>query len=114
MPSILLVEDDTDVRLVFIEILFDAGYEVDAASSVNAGTVMLASRHFDLVVTDRSLRDGSGLALADEAGKRGIPVLIVTGNPHGDGLDPKKYTVLGKPIRPKLLLEAIEQALTRD
>jgi DNA-binding NtrC family response regulator len=111
MPSILLVEDDTDVRLIFIEILFDAGYEVDAAPSVEAGAVILKSRDYDLVINDNSLVDGSGLGLADKARQRGIPALIVTGNPLDGRLDPKKYTVLGKPMRPNLLLAAIERAL---
>jgi len=111
MPRILLVEDDTAVRLVFIEILFDAGYEVDAAHSFKSGAAILESGHgFDLLITDGSFADGEGVALADKARKRGIPTLIVTG--HALDLDSTDYTVLAKPMRPSAFLAAVKAALT--
>ncbi|HWD60794.1 MAG TPA: response regulator [Stellaceae bacterium] len=111
MPRILLVEDDTAVRLVFVEILFDAGYEVDAAPSFRAGAAILESApSFALVITDGRFPDGNGWALADKAKARGIPALIVTG--HGLDLDPQKYRVLAKPVRPAVFLAAVEAAMT--
>jgi DNA-binding response OmpR family regulator len=110
MPRILLVEDDTAVRLVILEILFDAGYEVDTAHSFETGNAILDTGHpFDLLITDGGFAGGTGAALADKAGARGIPALVVTGNPQG--LDGTKYRVLAKPMRNAALLAAVEAAL---
>ena len=111
MPSILLIEDDIDVRLVFIEILHDAGYEVDAVPSHATGETILNSRDYDLVITDARLPDGSGTNLADMAAARGIPALIVTGNAYDRSVDRVKYTVLAKPMPPRVLLAAVGKLL---
>lgn len=110
MPRILLVDDDTAVRLVFLEILFDAGYEVDTAHSFAAGSAILDTSHpFDLLITDGRFDGGTGSALADKAFERGIPVLVVTGNTFG--IDDTKYRVLAKPMRTEALLSAVASAL---
>ena len=58
MPRILLVDDDTAVRLVFLEILFDAGY---AAHSFAAGSAILESGHpFDLLTRTEGLPEEPG------------------------------------------------------
>ncbi len=111
MPSILLIEDDIDVRLVFIEILHDAGFEVDAAASFGIGEAILAGRDYDLLICDARLPDGTGTALADQARGRGIPAIIVTGDAFDKGLDPSKYTVLGKPMQTHTLLAVIQRLL---
>jgi len=111
MPRILLVEDDTAVRLVFLEILFDAGYEVDTAHSFEAGNAILDTGHaFDLLITDGRFTAGTGTALADKADARGIPVLVVTGSPLDLGRT--KYPVLAKPMRTAVLLDAVAAALS--
>jgi CheY-like chemotaxis protein len=113
MPRILLVDDDIAVRLVFLEILFDAGYEVDTAHSFEAGNAILETGHaFDLLITDGRFSDGTGAALADRADARGIPVLIVTGNPLELGR--AKYPVLAKPMRTTALLSAVKAAVKAD
>jgi DNA-binding NtrC family response regulator len=110
MPHILLVEDDTAVRLVFLEILFDAGYEVDAAGSYATGSALLDSgAAFDLLITDRRFLDGSGLALAAQASAMGVPVLVVTGDTTG--LEQSAYPVLAKPMRPSAFLSVVQTAL---
>lgn len=111
MPRILLVEDDTAVRLVFLEILFDAGYEVDTAPSFEAGSAILDSGHvYDLLITDGRFADGTGAALGDKAQARGIPVLVVTGNALN--IDGAKYKVLAKPMRAAALLAAVKDSLS--
>jgi DNA-binding NtrC family response regulator len=110
MPHILLVEDDTAVRLVFLEILFDAGYEVDTAGSYETGGALLDSgTAFDLLITDRRLIGGDGLALAAKASAYGIPVLLVTGDPTD--LEGVAYAVLAKPMRADAFLAAVRAAL---
>jgi len=110
MPRILLVDDDTAVRLVFLEILFDAGYEVDTARSFAAGSAILDSGHpFDLLITEGRFAEGPGSALADKATERGMPVLVVTGDTLG--IDSLKYRVLAKPLRAGALLATVATTL---
>ena len=99
----MLVEDDPDVLPIFEDILIDAGHEVDTAGTFRAAAELLASRRYDLVVTDGRLPDGTGMGVADDAKARGINSVIVTGyldglrdsHPH---LDFNNYSVLRKPI----------------
>jgi DNA-binding response OmpR family regulator len=79
MRRILLVEDDSDVRMLLQHVLLDAGYEVDCAESFAAARARLARRAYDLVLTDGKLGDGSGIELADDAAGRGMKALVVTG-----------------------------------
>ena len=49
---ILVVDDEENVRLLFSRVLQKEGYEVECASSGSEAIEKLASRCFDLVVTD--------------------------------------------------------------
>jgi len=110
MPRILLVDDDTAVRLVFLEILFDAGYEVDTAHSFAAGSAILESGHpFDPLIADGRFTGGTGSALADKATERVVPVPVVTRNSFG--IASRKYRVLAKPLRADALLAAVATTL---
>jgi CheY-like chemotaxis protein len=114
MPRILLVEDDADARVVMQHILFDGGYNVDTAPTVDRGCELLAHRDYDVIITDGRLGDGTGMTVADLAREKGIPVLIVTG--YAFILDelragPAQYDVLLKPIGPSELVDAVARAL---
>jgi len=60
---ILFVEDHKDTARVLGRILKNAGYEVSHAETVGQARDLAAGRHFDLVVSDLGLPDGSGLDL---------------------------------------------------
>jgi DNA-binding response OmpR family regulator len=114
-PRILLVEDDQDIRLLWRDVLLEAGYEVDSTETVTGACELLSSRDYDLLITDGRLGDGTGVTVADRAREKGIPVLIVTGYAfilNDLKGDPPPYKVLVKPIRPAELLWAVEGALS--
>ncbi|MBV8775564.1 MAG: response regulator [Alphaproteobacteria bacterium] len=114
MPQILLVEDDPTVRLLWEHVLIDADYDVDTAGTVAAACDCLRRRGYDLVLTDGRLADGDGMAVADTAGQKGIPSLIVTGYAFSlwaEGHDLARYKLLLKPVRPAELLTAVGRAL---
>jgi ActR/RegA family two-component response regulator len=72
MPKchVLLVDDDPHVLRAVSRVLEFLGHDVERAESVRASLACLATMQFDMVVTDLSLRDGSGLqviAAADHA-----------------------------------------------
>jgi DNA-binding response OmpR family regulator len=112
MPRILLVEDDADVRVLMEHVLIGERYEVDPIGTVAGALTLLARKHFDLVLADVVLPDGTGLAIAHEARRRGIPAIIITAY----AFRLAKYDLAGfafmlKPVRPAELLEAVERVL---
>jgi PAS domain S-box-containing protein len=114
--TILLVEDDPDVRVFAVEMLRELGYKVLAASDASAGLRLLdAHREIVLLFTDIGLPGGmNGRLLADEARRRrnGLKVLFTSGYArnaivHHGRLDPGvelvskpfTYAALGARVR---------------
>ena len=97
LERILLVEDDTAVRLLAGNVLSDHGYEIVAASSPAEALKLCAENHkaFDLLLTDVVMPGIGGLALAKELLRRfpTLKVLFVSGYTDKDVLD---HSVLGK------------------
>ncbi len=81
--TILVVEDDPDVRSFVVEALQELGYVVLAADEAQAGLRLLdAHREVKLLFTDVGLPGGmNGRRLADEATRRqpGLRVLFTSG-----------------------------------
>jgi DNA-binding response OmpR family regulator len=81
-PRILHVEDDLDLRQVLGQ-FFQGRAEWIGASTLQAARALLEKEHFDLIVLDVELPDGSGLQLLEELNTHTghpIPVLILSGN----------------------------------
>ncbi|RZA16695.1 MAG: response regulator [Proteobacteria bacterium] len=86
MP-VLLVEDDTMVRLTLADFLDEAGLQLQEADSAGQALAILRNpaQPVDVLVTDLDLGGGdNGLALAQQA-KQLLPklqVIYATGSPH--------------------------------
>jgi DNA-binding response OmpR family regulator len=107
MKNILLVEDDPHVRPFMEHVLLDAGYGVDAAIGVAQARTLLANGGYDLVLTDGKLPDGSGIEIADDAKRRGIMVVLITGLALTYSKDELEYLI--KPVRPYELLLTVRR-----
>ena len=115
MARILLVEDDFDVRQVMEHVLIDGGHRVDKADAAPVAKDLLTSRHYDLVLADGRLVNGTGMELADQAVSAGAAVLIVTGYAFDLPKDElKRFEYLLKPVSQNELLQAVERALHSD
>jgi hypothetical protein len=68
--NILLVEDHDDSRMVLSGLLTHCGHEVATAANIQDALLLLNHLHFDVLVSDIGLPDGSGLDLVIEARKR--------------------------------------------
>jgi DNA-binding NtrC family response regulator len=112
MTSILLVEDDAELRLLLEHVLLGAGYEVDTAGTVNVASALLDRRCYHLVVADVRLEDGSGMSVAQRAGEDGAKALIITGYAFELPTEQlARYEFLLKPVRPRELLDAVARIL---
>jgi DNA-binding NtrC family response regulator len=107
MKRILLLEDDTVVRMIAEDALRAAGYQVDVAERRATAQRLIETRLYDLVIADVVLEDGSGLDVADTAAARGLETLVVTGYaPALDAARARNHDVLAKPYDPDALLVA--------
>jgi PAS domain S-box-containing protein len=116
--TILLVEDEDDVRPVMEWVLNSRGYRVLAAHH-GREALELASGDtaIDLLLTDIVMPEMDGPELAQRLGRPGLPVLYMSGlTAHqaigaaapGDGV-----AFLQKPFTPDLLARAVRDALDR-
>lgn len=118
-PVVLLVEDETYVRMTTVDMLEEAGCDViEAASAREAYAIISAGNRIDMLVSDVGLPDATGHAVyaACLSACPGLPVIFVTGYGAHD-LEAELtgnplVTVLGKPFRYKTLAEAVHRALS--
>ena len=81
-PTVLLVDDDDDVRETSAEMLQELGYVVlQAESGSEALSIMEAHPHLDVLVTDVRMPGMTGLELSAEAmaRRRGLRVILISG-----------------------------------
>jgi two-component system, NtrC family, response regulator PilR len=115
--SILVVDDEENLRRTLALILQREGYTVTTAASVMEARECLQEGRFDLVFLDLKLPDASGLTLLPEMRSQNpdLPVLILTAH---DKLDVALEAVRGgardyllKPIDPPILLARVKEVL---
>lgn len=64
--SILVVDDEPDLRTLYELTLLREGYRVETASSVQEARDQLKAHRFDAVITDMRLPDGFGMELLQD------------------------------------------------
>ncbi len=115
--TILVIEDEDRLRRMLVDILARAGHSVEAARDGLDGLARFQGGRFDLVVTDLSMPECSGLEVAGGVKKisPATPVILITG--WGDLLDPVRIEQAGvdliivKPFRVDRVLTVVADAL---
>ena len=117
--TILVVEDDADVRVLVVNMLLDLGYEVlQAGSGREAMACVYGKDGIDLMLTDIVLPGGmNGRELAHAAGRRrrGLPTLFMSGYTenaviHHGRLD-EGVSLLQKPFRRRDLAHKVREVI---
>lgn len=117
--TVLVAEDDDQVRAAVVTILERRGYEVLAASS-GAGALALAINHpgvIHLLLTDLVMPDRTGRALAQEiaAERPGIRVLYMSGYTDDTvvrhGVLTSDLAFLQKPFTPSAVVARVREVL---
>ncbi len=116
--TVLLVEDELDVRALLQDVLAEQGYRVLAASSPADALRILAdtSHSIDLLITDVVMPGMNGIALAERLVEQrpDTKVLYMTGHSHDVvvGLGALKGSLLlQKPFTPTDLTTRVREAL---
>jgi DNA-binding response OmpR family regulator len=113
-PTILVVEDDDDVRDAICGVLTDAGFVVETAATGWEAIAHLDERAFDLVVVDIQLPGGlNGLQMARHVRSRQpeLKCLFISGGSTPVVCDPRLDDFVGKPFRPSELIGVVWKVL---
>jgi len=115
--SILVIEDEEQIRTMLVDALAEAGHNVESATDGLTGLARFQGGHFDVVLTDLSLPECSGLDVARSVKRMHpeTPVVLITG--WGHLLNPERLRESGidlmlvKPFRLERLLSVLGDAL---
>jgi DNA-binding response OmpR family regulator len=124
--SVLVVDDEADVRDFLSAALLEAGFDVDIAEDGNKALEKVKEKKPDLISLDLVMPKKSGAMFYRELNKNKewskIPVIIVTGHARDDlgKADLKELTMSGpgiyleKPVKPNNYIAAIKDILKMD
>jgi DNA-binding NtrC family response regulator len=111
--TILVVDDDLNLRQSLVIILRNAGYDVEFAESAPKGMLLLQGRPFDLMILDYKMPEIDGLQLLKTVRNLhpDLPVFFLTGN---GSLELEKQALangvkgyLVKPVDPERILQLV-------
>ena len=118
-PTVLVVEDDDNVRFAMAALLAQEGYQVLTAATAHdaLGVLRTPSSPIDVVLLDVHLPDASGIDLCARLRELhpGTPVIVCTGEATPEEaaellrLGARRY--LQKPVTPDELLATVEASL---
>jgi two-component system response regulator PilR (NtrC family) len=118
--SLLVVDDEPDLRTLYELTLLREGYDVETAGSVEDALMHLKDRTYSAVITDMRLPDGSGLELLrrlEETGRREKAIVITAYGSAENAVEALKagaYDYLTKPVDLKQFRAVVASALGRS
>jgi CheY-like chemotaxis protein len=115
--TVLIVEDDLELRSLFVITLKAGGFDAREASDGVDALRMIEIAVPDLVVLDLGLPTLDGLSVHDEivahAETRDLPIVVVTGSQQDLRERLEAACVLRKPVMLDHLLHTVRQCLLR-
>jgi CheY-like chemotaxis protein len=114
-PRILLVDDNTVVRDMLVDLVASLGYRADAAASGAEALELFDRGQYGMVLTDLLMPGMNGWDLLAAVRQRdaNMPVIVITGSPVGG--DPRALqpgvAVVKKPVDVTTLDATIKQML---
>ncbi|RDU54387.1 DNA-binding response regulator [Helicobacter sp. MIT 00-7814] len=114
---ILIIEDDSALNKSLSEVLNTNGYQTDVAENLKDGEYYISIRNYDLVLSEWSLSDGSGLDIITQIKEKSprTPVIIISSkNDPEREIQAFKHGAddfVAKPLNLKVLLVRMEARL---
>jgi excisionase family DNA binding protein len=115
--SILVIDDEEVVRLLFKDTLEGLGHRVITAEAASKGLELVKQRDFALVFLDLKMpgMDGAKLFRQIKTLKPKLPVIIITGYPDSDimarALAQGPFGVMNKPFDESDIVKAVDNFL---
>lgn len=116
--KILIVDDDTDLSMLIIDMLEDKGYVASTVGSIDEAYDILEKEQFHLILLDINLPDGTGFEFCRELRRVStVPVIFASARTSEDdkiiGLDMGGDDYIAKPYSLKELMSRINSLLRR-
>jgi two-component system, NtrC family, response regulator PilR len=117
--SLLVVDDEPDLRTLYELTLAREGYDIETAGSVEEALMHLHDRTFSAVITDMRLPDGTGLDLLRrlEEGARREKAIVITAYGSAENaveaLKAGAYDYLTKPVDLRQFRAVVASAIGR-
>ena len=117
--SLLVVDDEPDLRTLYELTLLREGYDIETAGSVEEARLHLQDRVYSAVITDMRLPDGTGLDLLSylESNARREKAIVITAYGSAENaveaLKAGAYDYLTKPVDLKQFRAVVASALGR-
>lgn len=117
MANVLIVDDDTTICRLLIEMVERDGHDATSVFTLGEGVQAAGLNSFDLVLLDVELPDGNGLeAIPVFRGTDSAPeVIIITGVGHPDGAEIAiangAWDYIQKPISPRKVILPLTRVL---
>src|SRR5258705_13357757 len=117
--SLLVVDDEPDLRTLYELTLLREGYDIETAGTVHDALLHLKDRVYSAVITDMRLPDGTGLDLLrrlEESGRREKAIVITAYGSAENAVEALKagaYDYLTKPVDLKQFRAVVASALGR-
>jgi DNA-binding NtrC family response regulator len=116
-PSILVVDDDPEMRALLLDLLGNEGYEVVEAKDGTEAVLALRARTFDVILMDKNMPGPSGLDLLPGFRRvcPGSPIIMMTAfgdvPSYMEAVEKGAVEFLFKPFRMEEMKAAIAKAL---
>jgi DNA-binding NtrC family response regulator len=121
MPeTVLIIDDDVQVRRLCRITLEESGYLVSEASNGKEALAAIGGTPFDLLVLDLSMPDMDGIEflMAVRAELRKYKIIVMSGFMGGTMLPAAKHlggaATLSKPFSPESLLSLVDEVLSKQ
>ncbi len=117
--SLLVVDDEPDLRTLYELSLLREGYDVDSAGSVEEAWARLGERGYSAVITDMRLPDGNGIDLLRRLEAAGRPEKTIVITAYGsaenavEALKAGAFDYLTKPVDLRQFRAVVASALGR-
>ncbi|MBE5944993.1 MAG: response regulator transcription factor [Lachnospiraceae bacterium] len=116
--KILIVDDDTDLSMLIVDMLEDNGYSASMVGSIDEAYDILEKEQFHLILLDINLPDGTGFEFCRELRRVStVPVIFASARTSEDdkiiGLDMGGDDYIAKPYSLKELMSRINSLLRR-
>ena len=115
--SILVVDDEPDLRTLYELTLLREGYRVETAGSVQDAAQLLLSRRFDVMISDMRLPDGTGMELLLQLREQARPERCIVMTAYGsaenavDALRAGAFDYLTKPVDLRQFRQVVASAI---
>ena len=118
--SLLVVDDEPDLRTLYELTLLREGYDIETAGTVQDALLHLKDRTYSAVISDMRLPDGTGLDVLrwlEESGRREKAIVITAYGSAENAVEALKagaYDYLTKPVDLKQFRAVVASALGRS